>query len=174
MNVIKIDIKWCTTTCQKYQNLDIRTNTPRYNILLRLSFSFLQVNYKHVGMVSTWEYTLTRSTSLLSRNHPTLCFWLRRQGRQMPSTYYSLYDKKYRSNRSQMFLKIGVLNISQHSKKSSVFESLFNKISGTVPAKVFYCEYFLQTLILRNICERLISSLMSMFFDHGISFWTCY
>ena len=88
----------------------------------------------------------------------------------MPGTYYSLYDKKYRSNRSQMFLKIGVLNISQHSKKSSVFESLFNKISGTVPAQVFHCEYFLRTLILGNICERLISSLMSMFFDDGISF----
>ena len=29
------------------------------------------------------EDTLTRSTKLLSRNHLTLCFWLRRYGRQL-------------------------------------------------------------------------------------------
>ena len=31
------------------------------------------------------ELTLIRSTKLLSRNHPTLCFCLGRVGRQMPN-----------------------------------------------------------------------------------------
>ena len=32
------------------------------------------------------EHTLQRSTNLLSRNHLTLCFWLRRESRQIPNT----------------------------------------------------------------------------------------
>ena len=32
------------------------------------------------------EYTLSRSTNLFSRNHFTLCFSLRTEGRQMPNT----------------------------------------------------------------------------------------
>ena len=34
------------------------------------------------------KHTLARSRNLFSRNHPTLCFRLKRDGRQMSNTYY--------------------------------------------------------------------------------------
>ena len=56
-----------------------------------------------------------------------------------------------RSSRSQMFFKIGVFkNVSIFSKKTSMFESLFNKAAGRkvcvfikkdTPTQVFSCEY---------------------------------
>ena len=63
------------------------------------------------------EYTLTRFINLLSRNHPTLCFWWR-EGRQMPNTYANFIMIKSRSGRLQMFFKIGVLkNLAIFTRK---------------------------------------------------------
>ena len=53
LHIIKIDIQLWTTTGLEGQNPGIRTNSPYCNILLWTSFSFLQVNHKRIGMVST-------------------------------------------------------------------------------------------------------------------------
>ena len=45
------------------------------------------------------EDTLIKSTNLFSKNHPTLCFWLRRECRQMPNTEQLLYQIDKNSKR---------------------------------------------------------------------------
>ena len=62
-------------------------------IALAAVFYFGQVfviQQKRVGMVSSDN--LRRSTNFFGRNHPKLCFWLRREGRQMPNTEQLSYQ----------------------------------------------------------------------------------
>ena len=60
-----------------------------------VSFSFLRIINKNVlewfQLIIWKEYTLSRSVSLISKNHLKLCFWLRKESWQMPNTYY-IYD----------------------------------------------------------------------------------
>ena len=67
-----------------------QTNSPCCYILLWTS-CFLQVINKNVLkwflLIMCKEHTLRRSKNPLSRSHPALCFWLRREGRQMSNTY---------------------------------------------------------------------------------------
>ena len=37
-------------------------------------------------LIACKEHTSLRSTNLFSKNHPTLRFWLLREGREMPNT----------------------------------------------------------------------------------------
>ena len=52
-------------------------------------------------------HTLTRSTNLFSRNHTTLWFWLRRQGRQISNTeqFVKLTKAAWRCPIKKLFLK---------------------------------------------------------------------
>ena len=62
-------------------------------IALAAVFYFGQVfviQQKRVGMV--FMNNLRRSTNLFGRNHLKLCFWLQREGRQMPNTEQLSYQ----------------------------------------------------------------------------------
>ena len=61
---------------------------------------FLQVNQqKRTGMVSTDNTTYSEQIyKLFSRNHTTLCFWLRREARPMPNAEQLLYQTKKSSH----------------------------------------------------------------------------
>ena len=72
LHVIKIDIRWWTTTCI---NLSKSWSHPLLQYFTLLEWFLLIISKK---------YILTRSTNLHSRNHSMLRFWLRR-GRQMPN-----------------------------------------------------------------------------------------
>ena len=43
--------------------------------------------YESFLLITCKEHTLTMPINFLSINHPILCFWLRREGRQMSSAY---------------------------------------------------------------------------------------
>ena len=61
------------------------------------------------------KLTLNRSTNFFSRNHPTLCFWLTREGWQMPSTEQLLYQTEKTSH--WMFsIRTLFLKILQYSR----------------------------------------------------------
>ena len=83
-------------TCLNTQNHDIRTNSPCGNVFTLNKFLFWKLMNKNVF---EWflvkickEHTLTRSTTIFSRNHPTLCFWLKRESRQMSNTEQLLHQ----------------------------------------------------------------------------------
>ena len=57
----------------------------------RLAFDFCSLINKTLlewfVLIMCKEHTLSRSANHLSRNHPALRFWLRREGRQIPNTW---------------------------------------------------------------------------------------
>ena len=73
------------------------------------------------------NHTLTRSATLFSRNHPTLCFWLRRQCGKMPNTEQLLHQTDKNCHRKCSIKKL-FLKILQYSQKTPALESLFNKV----------------------------------------------
>ena len=96
-------------------------------------FFLLKVNQqKHVGMVSTnntKEHTLRRSTNIFSSNYPTLCFWLRREGRYMLNTEQLLHQTGKNSHR-RCSIKKAVLKIFCNiHRKTPVFELFLNKVA---------------------------------------------
>ena len=64
------------------------------------------------------------------------CFWLRREGRQMPNTEWLLYQSE-KSSHQRFSLKTLLLKVLKHSQENT-------------SAK------FLRTPILKNICARLL------------------
>ena len=95
-------------------------NSPCCSVLLLTSFCFLQINQqKRVGMVSTDNVnTLNRSTNLFSRNHLTLHFRLRREGRQLPNTEQLLYQTE-KSSHWRFSIKTLFLKILQYSRENT-------------------------------------------------------
>ena len=65
------------------QNRDIKTNSPCCYILLKIIGTVFSNNVK--------KHTLSRSTNLLSRNHPTLCFWSRREDQKFGLNIFIRY-----------------------------------------------------------------------------------
>ena len=79
---------------------------------------------------------LNRSANLFSRNHPTLCFWLRREGRQMPNAKQLIYQTGKISHQ-RFSIKMLSLKILQYSQENT-------------------CMKLLRTPILKNICIWLL------------------
>ena len=74
---------------------------------------------------------IIRSTNPLSRNYPTLCFLIEK--RRSEDAQVLLTNVIIRSTEAAVHRCSGnkvFLEILQHSKNTSVFESRFNKISG--------------------------------------------
>ena len=94
--------------------------SPCCSILLLTSFCFLQINQqKRVGMVSTDNAnTLNRSKNLFSRNHLTLHFRLRREGRQLPITEQLLYQTE-KSSHCRFSIKTLFLKNLQYSRENT-------------------------------------------------------
>ena len=113
-------------------------NSPCCSVLLWTSFCFLQVSQqKLVGMVSTSNIAYSEQiyTNLFSGNHPILCFWLRREGRQMPNTEQLLYQTE-KSSHQRFFIKTLFLKILQYSWENT-------------------CVKCSRTPVLKNICAQL-------------------
>ena len=95
------------------QNPDIRTNSPCCFGNFGQVFVFCRLFNKNLLkwflLMISKEYILNRFTKRFGRNHPTLCFWLRR-GWKMLNTEQLLYqaDKNShrRCSRKKLFLKI--------------------------------------------------------------------
>ena len=79
--------------------------------------------------------TLNKSVNFFSRNHPTLCFWSRREGRQIFNTEQLIYQTK-KSSHWRFSIKMLFLKILEYSWKNS-------------------CVKFLTIPILKNNCVRL-------------------
>ena len=61
------------------------------------------------------KLSLNRSTNFFSRNHPTLCFWLTREGWQMPSTEQLLYQTE-KTSHCMFSIRTLFLKILQYSR----------------------------------------------------------
>ena len=103
--------------CQKS---DMRTNNPCCSVLLWTSFCFLHSACFNQQM--EWflmiQHTLNRSANLFSTNHPTLCFWFRREGRQRPNDKQLLSQTEKSSHWrffiKKLFLKIFAILTGKH------------------------------------------------------------
>ena len=86
LSIIEIDIRFLQQPVKICQNPDIRKYSPFFNILLWTSLVLCRSVNKNVLewflLITSKEYTLTRSKNF-SRNHPILCFWLKRKGQKM-------------------------------------------------------------------------------------------
>ena len=112
--IIRIDIetKLVDRNCLNCRSLDVRAISPCYNVLLWSKFRFQQVTNKKVLewflLIMCKEHTLSVSTNL-RRNHPTLCFWLRREDRQVKFIFRSqnllIFFKNFRKKKFHEFLK---------------------------------------------------------------------
>ena len=83
------------------------------------------------------EHTLPRFTNLFSRNHPTLCFWLIREGRQMPNTEQLLYQTDKSSNRRCTIKKAVLVNFTIFSGKHLCWSLFFNFIKKDFNTGIF-------------------------------------
>ena len=114
-------------------------------------------------LITSKEYTLTRSTNLISRNHPRLCFWLIREGRKMP---YIISNFMIRSADADIRRYTSVQNFAIFTRKHLRYNPFLIILQASRPAAllksnfsaVFTVNYakFLRKPILKNICEWLL------------------
>ena len=76
------------------------------------------------------EHTLKRSTYRFSRNHPTLCFWLRKEGRQMPNTEQLLNQTDKKHIHQRFSIKALFLKILQYSWENTCMKFLRTSVHG--------------------------------------------
>ena len=113
MKLKRLDLPQLKLDCLDCQKSDIRRNSPCSSLLLWTSFCFLQVNQQKWFLLITY-HTLNRSTNLSSRNHPTLCFWLRGEGWQMPNAEQLCYQTE-KSSHQRFSIKMLFLKVLQYS-----------------------------------------------------------
>ena len=106
------------------------------------------------------EHILNRSTKRFGRNHPTLCFWLRR-GWKMLNTKQLLYQADKNSHRS-CSTKIVLKNSAIFTRKYLCW-SLSRKVAAIqafikmrFQHKCFAVPKFLRKPILKNFCVQLL------------------
>ena len=97
------------------------------------------------------EDALTRSINLCGRNHPTLCFWLRRVGRKMSNTRQLLYRTDKSSPQRCSIKEAGLENFTVFTGKYLCwsFQFQLNRILQ---------HMFFKTPMLKNIWLRLLLS----------------
>ena len=102
LNFLKIRLASAEIKCLNCQKIDIRAYSACLSVLLGQVFVFSRLISKAVleWVLLITQRTLNRSTNHFSINHPTLSFWLRREGRQMPNTEQLLYQ----TEKSSFFL----------------------------------------------------------------------
>ena len=126
------------------QNHDIRKSSSCCIVSLWTSFCFLKVNQQK-------KHNLWRSSNIFSRKHPTFCFWLRREGRQIAQ-----YRPAILSNWQKQPLEV----LQTH-----------NFIKKRLQLRCFPVVKFLRRSILKNICIRLLLNwLYERYME--LCFWT--
>ena len=132
---LRLDLPQLKLECLCCQKIDIRTNSPCSNVSPWASFCFLQ-GYQQirVWMVSAnGKRTLTRSTNLFCRKHPTLFLIKKRrslnnaEGNNAEQLLYQTENSHQRFSIKMLFL-----NILQYSQEKT-------------------CVKFLGTPLLKNI-----------------------
>ena len=125
LHVPQLKLEW--QNCQKSY---IKTNSLCCSVLFWTSFCFLQVNQqKRGGMVSTNNINIpwTDLQTFFSRNHPTLCFWLRR-GWQVFNTEQIVYQTQEKHQTPEIFYKNGVLeNFAIFTRKNLCENTYFEE-----------------------------------------------
>ena len=101
------------------------------------------------------EHTLLKSTNLFSRNHPTLCFFLR-EACQIPNTEQLLYQTDKSSHRRCPIKEVVLQNFAIFSGKHLCWSLFFNFIKKRLQHRCFTVAKFLRTPILKNIYVRLL------------------
>ena len=105
------------------------------------------------------EHTLSRSTKLINRNHPTLCFCLRRQSQKKNSKNLPLYIKVTVQNPITSFWAVTLL-----TQESACLERLWTVTSETILKKkqpsVHFCMHEL-SIVISCLCQQL-SGLISI------------
>ena len=102
------------------------------------------------------EHTLLRSTNLFSRNHPEFCFLLIREGRQMPNTEQLLSQTDKSSHQMRSIKEVILKNFAIFTGKHMCWSLFFSFIKKRLQHRYVTVEKFLRTLILKNICVRLL------------------
>ena len=102
------------------------------------------------------EHTLTRSTNLFSRNHLTLCFSLKREGRQMPNTERLPYQTDKSSHRRFSITKDVLKNFAIFTGKHLCWSLFFIKLQTFRPSALLKRNSNTGVFLLRNFCETLI------------------
>ena len=108
------------------------------------------------------EHTLSRSANLLSRNHTILCFWLRREGRQMPNIYWFAVNVIV-DNTLNVFLvsaKLRLIDPFGESEKSKLEN--YRSVSLNCFSKIY--ENFLH-----NQCRSFVDKSQKEFISKGYS-----
>ena len=117
------------------------------------------------------EDTLTGSATPFSKNHHTLCFWLRREWRQMPNTEQWLHQTDKNSHRRCSIKKAALKNFAI-VRKMPALESLFNIVAyllasnfirKRVQHRCFPTGTFLRKSILQNASVLTLGSNCSEF-----------
>ena len=101
------------------------------------------------------EHTLTRSTSLFSRNHPILCFWLRREGRQMPNIKELLHITDKSSHQMCSIKKSVLKNFAIFTFKNQCYSNAGVFLLRNLKKKKFYFEECFWTHFRKWLCETL-------------------
>ena len=120
--------------------------SPYCDVLLWTSLSFLKANQQKCV-----EHILSRSTPLFTRNHPKLCFWLRRECLQTPSTEQLIHKTEKKKKQSvEVFCKNFAILTGKHLCQSF----LLIKLSAFRPA---------------TLLERDSNTGVSLFLDSNIT-----
>ena len=108
------------------------------------------------------EHILT--TNLLSRNHPKLCFWLIREGHQMPYTEQLFYLTDRSSHRRRSIKKAVLKNFAVFTEKylcwsfffylNTYFEEHLRTAASELTLEINYLELCLWTVAFKTILTR--------------------
>ena len=115
-------------------------------------------------------HTLTISTNPFSKNHPTLCFWWRREGRQMPYIEQLIYQTDKSRHRGCSKKKL-FLQISQYPQENTYVGDLqaCNFIKKRLQHRCFPVAKFLGRPILKRIRVPLFLNLYEVILWNFVS-----
>ena len=143
----------CNETCLKRHN-DTKTNRPCCNFAL---FVFCMLINKNVLewflLIMCKEITLTKSTNLLTRNHPTLCFRLRRESPRTPNTLW-LCRESYKEFLGSYFF----------NQQKCLFR-IFPKVTSEIIQKVNESRYMAIFLFSGSITKLFSSNCVNIYFS---------
>ena len=101
------------------------------------------------------EHTQPRSTNIYSRNHPTFCLCVIREGRKMPNTEQLLYQTDKRCHRRCSIKKAVLKNLARFTGKPLCWKLFFNFIKKRLQDRYFAVAKFLRKTFLKRIFVRL-------------------
>ena len=105
--------------CLNCQKSVIRPSSPCCSVLFCTNFFvFYRLINKNMfrWFLLIIQHALNRSITRFSRNHPTLCFWLRREGWQANAQYWTVILSNWKKQPPEVFYK----NLHLHTAASEL------------------------------------------------------